>query len=76
MTNENKAVLNFAYFSTNFPYKWEEKCFNGNTHMINKYRTSDMVPARFLLELSREYQLQMITWVQENYLAFHDFELE
>ena len=25
-----KSTLNFLYFSKNFPYKWEEKCFESN----------------------------------------------
>ena len=76
MTNKHRTILNFAYFNTNHHYKWEEKCFKGDTHIINKYRNSDMTPARFMLELDRENQLKMINWIQENYLAFHDFELE
>ena len=58
MKDTCKAMLNLAYFDINFPHKWEEKCFKGNQYIISKYRNSDMDPVRFILELSRNYQIQ------------------
>lgn len=76
MKNNQKAILNFVYFSTNFPYNWESQCFKDDQHIINKYRESEMVPARFILELDRANQLKMIDWISNNYLAFENFKLQ
>jgi len=72
LTNEQKEVLNFVYFSTNFPHEWEKECFKGNQHIIDKWKHCDMTPARFILELDRSNQEKMLTWIGKNYLAFNE----
>ena len=75
MKDTTKATLNFLYFSMNYPHGWEKKCFKGNDHIIDKYDDLQMPPMRFIFELSRNYQIQMLDWVQNNYSAFEDLKI-
>jgi len=75
LTNTQKEVMNFVYFSTNFPHNWVEQCFPGNQHIIDKWEQMNMVPARFILELDRTNQEVMLTWIRENYLAFQNLKV-
>ena len=76
MNDRQKATLNFLYFSKNFPYLWEERCFEGNTHLIKKYQEMGKEPMEFIFELGRENQNKLLQWVEDNYLGFTELKIK
>lgn len=66
-------IRNFMYFVTNYSHDWILKCFEGNEHLINKYKIlakhlkfGENLPMKFFFELSVPNQEKMIKWVNEN----------
>lgn len=75
----NYYFNNFLYFTTNFPPRWVEKCWPGNTHILEKYQnvihksvkelgyvtSGDIMNFVFQLDLSN--RKVMMDWINENY---------
>lgn len=78
------AIVNFMYFTTNFPQDFIEKCWEGQdnliTHLQKKIRgivgksstcTAEHI-IHFCLGLSREHQVKLAQWIDRNYEAATD----
>jgi hypothetical protein len=74
------AIINFAYFTANFPPDFIEDCFERNLaqHLRDKLtsytKNSGYVSTgniiKLFLNLSRGYQIILSKWIQDNYIEF------
>jgi hypothetical protein len=72
-----KAIINFAYFTANFPPDFIAECWSGEEILINhlksKLRSSDGQVIsmgdfmRFFLDLDRTNQIKLANWIDNNY---------
>ena len=81
MKATHKSILNFCYFTANFPPKFIEECW-GKDHWLvdhlksklNSQSNSAFVDKggfmNFFMDLDRENQIKLMDWIDENYLAF------
>lgn len=91
MNNSTKAIINFAYFLSNFPHTWFEDCFKddpvynhlketylsiANDAMDNDGFMGPKYMLRFFMQLSRDRQAKMAKWVTDNYKAFKNLKQE
>jgi len=77
MRTKEKSIVNFAYFTANFPPKFIESCWIGNQllidHLNGKLRSSDGQYIsvadfmKFFFELSRDHQIKLVNWIENNY---------
>ena len=79
-TIQADAVINFAYFTANFPSDFIEKCWGDgwmkdhlrekfeNTSENNFYSMGDFM--RFFMDLDDENRKILIKWINKNYKAF------
>ena len=77
MKTLEKAIINFAYFTYNFPYNFIELCWENDNiinHLKNKlssYAQNGVISSkdfiRFFLELDRENQIKLAEWININY---------
>jgi hypothetical protein len=72
-----ESVVNFAYFTANFPPDFIKKCWADDDHLIDhishKLRSSDgsMISMgdfmRFFMELDKKNQIKLSNWIENNY---------
>ena len=84
MKNTHKACINLMYFMANYPYDFINKCWNDEpwlmNHLIEKFNgyckneTTLTGFSRFFYNLDTENQVKLLTWIEENYLAFPEFQ--
>lgn len=87
MKDTHKAVLNFAYFTANFPSNFIDKCWENDQWLIPHLKEK-LKPASgncfiskgdfmdFFMELDRKNQIRLMDWITDNYLAFQEFKTE
>lgn len=84
MDKNIKAVINFAYFTANFPLDFIEKCWENETWLAEHLRSklhsksngsfiSSGAFLRFFLELDQTNQVNLCEWIEKNYKSFSDF---
>ena len=77
MTN-SQSIINFAYFTANFPHNFIEKCWENDSYLINHLHDKLITKAengmiscgsfiRWFFELDRENQIQLTEWINTNY---------
>jgi hypothetical protein len=77
MTNI-QAIINFAYFTANFPHNFIEMCWKDDKHLIEHLNTKFLSRVkdgyisiesfmRFFFDLDRENQSKLANWINENY---------
>lgn len=77
MKTLERAIINFAYFTCNFPYDFIELCWKDDNiinHLKNKlsgYAKNGCISSKgfikFFLELDRENQTKLAEWINNNY---------
>lgn len=80
MKNTDKSIINFAYFTANFPHNFIKKCWGNGViadHIREKLqakREGGFISMgsfmKFFMELDTENKEKLTQWVNENYLAF------
>ena len=85
MKNSHKSIINFAYFTANFPHNFIEKCWE-DKHMaahirakLNNKAVNNFVDMgafmKFFMDLDSENMQILLGWIEENYLAFDHLKL-
>lgn len=75
-----KAMINFAYFTANFPHNFIEMCWADDSHLIDHLNTKFMAKVKgsfvsvgdfmsFFFDLDRENQRKLAEWIELNYTA-------
>lgn len=83
--NTHKAVINFAYFTANFPYGFIENCWEGHwllDHLKSKWTgivgdktfVSKGDVLEFFMCLDDKQMERLLEWIDNNYLAFERFK--
>lgn len=73
--NNNEAINNFIFFTTNFPYNFIEKVFPNNKHLIDKFNNiaersiSSEIITKFYFQLDSTNREILLNWINKNYKA-------
>lgn len=85
MKDTHKAVLNFTYFTANFPPTFIDECWKGESWLIEHIKTK-FKPAQgsgfmskgdfmnWFMELDEKNKIKLLNWIDENYLAFQNYK--
>lgn len=85
MKNQINAIINFAYFTANFPRNFIEDCWEDEPYLIDhitsKFRGQSEGQVvysggfiKFFLDLDRENQTKLANWINENYVSFNNLK--
>jgi hypothetical protein len=87
MKNLHKSIVNFCYFTANFPSNFIEKCW-GKDHWLFDHLMSKLSSKcdksgcvtkgafmNFFMDLDTENQEKLLTWIDDNYLAFEHLKI-
>lgn len=80
MKTKVTAMINLAYFAANFDHEFIEKCWGDVPHLVQhltdkflSHASGRVINAgafmKFFFELSRENQIKLCQWIDENYEA-------
>ena len=85
MKNNHKAVINFMFFGNNYPHDFIEQVWKGNQLMIDHLRLKfthlyRMHTTRafyiWFMELDHFRKEELLSWIDDNYLAFEHLKQE
>lgn len=78
--NNNESIINFAYFTANFPHDFISKCWENNpslgNHLKNKFvsKNGQFISCgdfmSWFLNLDVGNQNKLLNWIDDNYRAF------